>query len=472
MMLKKILSMGLALAFCGLASAGCAKGDSENKRTPITLPDYENMQSEPLMINGWLSPPPTTDAYREYKEAGFNYIFIMGQNAGAVGSEKMENALEVCDELGIKAFVDISRSLSAIDATIENYSKHPSFAGYNYDEPVIYRNTINMSDGIVDIAEKVKVMHKQYPTVEFLVNLNPSECVDLNWGTPKFTYAEYLDAQTTYINSIYKDSSLHNWLSCDSYPICNNQTSKHPYYLKTSWLQNLAYLAEIKRDSEVKLTTNFFIQSMPYGTPNGMYDRKPTYEDIRLQAYSLLAYGYDSISYFCYATPNAGGEFQDYQQAMIDRDGNKTDIYESGKAVNEELRSFEKVYRQFNSNWLGVCPVYGTNNTSEDEFYFNKSMDALANPLELKHLSGLKGFESDEDVIIGYMKDGSGNPGFMVVNYNDSSWNKKVNAKMNFGDYTQAQVYRRGKKSVVDLKNGILMLELEVGEGAFVIPCS
>ena len=73
MMLKKILSMGLALAFCGLASAGCAKGDSENKRTPITLPDYENMQSEPLMINGWLSPPPTTDAYREYKG---NKIFI------------------------------------------------------------------------------------------------------------------------------------------------------------------------------------------------------------------------------------------------------------------------------------------------------------------------------------------------------------------------------------------------------------
>ena len=36
MMLKKILSMGLALAFCGLASAGCAKGDSGNKRTPIT----------------------------------------------------------------------------------------------------------------------------------------------------------------------------------------------------------------------------------------------------------------------------------------------------------------------------------------------------------------------------------------------------------------------------------------------------
>ena len=99
-------------------------------------------------------------------------------------------------------------------------------------------------------------------------------------------------------------------------------------------------------------------------------------------------------------------------------------------------------------------------------------MDALANPLELKHLSELKGFETDEDVIIGYMKDGSGNPGFMVVNYNDTSRNKKVNAKMNFGDYTQAQVYRKGKKTVVDLKDGMLDVALDVGEGVFVIPCS
>ena len=466
-MVKRILGIGLALTFCVLAAAGCAKGDSGNKRTPVVLPDYESMQSEPLTLSGWVPPEATAEAYRDYKEAGFNYVFV-----GAIGSAETDKVLDICDKLGIKVFVNVYKDLAAMDVTVEKYSKHVSFAGYNFDEPVIYKNIINFNYGIIDIAEKMKPIHEKYPDVELLINLNPTESVDLNWGTPKFTYEEYLEAQTTYINSIYKDSSLHNWLSCDSYPICNNQTSKHPYYLKTSWLQNLAYLAETKRDCEFKLTTNFFIQAMAYGTPNGMYDRKPTYEDIRLQAYSLLAYGFDGISYFCYTTPPSGGEFQEYQYAMIGRDGNKTDIYESGKAVNEELRSFEKVYRQFNSGWLGVCPVYGTNNTSEDEFYFNKSMDALANPLELKHLSGLKGFESDEDVIIGYMKDGSGNPGFMVVNYNDSSWNKKVNAKMNFGDYTQAQVYRKGKKTVVDLKDGMLDVALDVGEGVFVIPCS
>ena len=73
---------------------------------------------------------------------------------------------------------------------------------------------------------------------------------------------------------------------------------------------------------------------------------------------------------------------------------------------------------------------------------------------------------------VGCAKGDSGNPGFMVVNYNDSSRNKKVNAKMNFGDYTQAQVYRKGKKTVVDLKDGMLDVALDVGEGVFVIPCS
>ena len=43
---------------------------------------------------------------------------------------------------------------------------------------------------------------------------------------------------------------------------------------------------------------------------------------------------------------------------------------------------------------------------------------------------------------------------------------------MNFGDYTQAQVYRKGKKTVVDLKDGMLDVALDVGEGVFVIPCS
>ena len=72
----------------------------------------------------------------------------------------------------------------------------------------------------------------------------------------------------------------------------------------------------------------------------------------------------------------------------------------------------------------------------------------------------------------GCAKGDSGNPGFMVVNYNDTSRNKKVNAKMDFGDYTQAQVYRKGKKTVVDLKDGMLDVALDVGEGVFVIPCS
>ena len=88
-MVKRILGIGLALTFCGLAAAGCAKGDSGNKRTPVVLPDYESMQSEPLTLSGWVPPEATTEAYRDYKEAGFNYVFV-----GAIGSAETDKVLD------------------------------------------------------------------------------------------------------------------------------------------------------------------------------------------------------------------------------------------------------------------------------------------------------------------------------------------------------------------------------------------
>ena len=51
----------------------------------------------------------------------------------------------------------------------------------------------------------MKPIHEKYPDVELLINLNPTESVDLNWGTPKFTYEEYLEAQKTYIAVLFKD---------------------------------------------------------------------------------------------------------------------------------------------------------------------------------------------------------------------------------------------------------------------------
>ncbi len=472
-----IISMLISSCVLGCAG-GCGTEGTSNEnpqstsdvKQEVVLPDYDAVKAESFGINAWYAPEVTLEAFREYKECGFDYIFLMGHYVGAVGSDRIEKALEYCDQLGLKAFVDVTKQLDILETVAEQYIKHSSFVGFNYDEPVIYKNTLTGSDGLVDIGPAVEKLHAKYPDVEFLVNLNPTTSTNLPWGTPSFTYEEYVEAQMQYINSVYDGADCNNWLSCDDYPLCYNDTIANPYYLKTTWLQNLEYLAVAKRDSEYSLQSNFFIQSMAYGTNSGLRNRQPTYEDIRLQMYTLLAFGYDSASYFCYATPSLGGEFGESQVALIDREGNKTPLYDASKKVNEEIRGLENTYMQFNDNWLGVCAVYGTNNLEKDEFYYNKTMDSMTKSISVDHLSGVGSVMSDEDIIIGHMKDSEGNSGFMIVNYNDTKQQKKVNGQMKFKAFTKAYVYQNGKKTLVDLTDNTLIFSLDIGEGIFVIP--
>lgn len=311
-----------------------------------------------IILTAWYPPTPTEENFRQYKECGFDRIFLLGEYVDGAGTPKMEKALEMCDKFGIKAFVDISGRLDLIEECIDEYMKHPSFEGFNYDEPVIYRNTLTKMDGIVDIAPVVEKMHKKYPTVEFLINLNPTTSVKLPWGTPPFTYEEYLEAQEKYINGIFDGSETTNWLSCDDYPICYDPETDRRF-LKDTWLRNVEYIAQAKKNSRYILKTNFFIQVMPYGVPANLHDRLPTYEDISLQAYTLLAFGFDSISYFCYAMPTAA-EFSERQYSMIDRSEQKTQTYFCGQKLNGILRKLNPIYKRLKNNWRGVILSMGS----------------------------------------------------------------------------------------------------------------
>ena len=68
------------------------------------------------------------------------------------------------------------------------------------------------------------------------------------------------------------------------------------------------------------------------------------------------------------------------------------------------------------------------------------------------------------------MKDKSGNPGFMVVNYNDTTYNKTSKVEIKFDSADKALVFIDGVKQDLTLTNNVLTLNLDVGEGVFVIP--
>ena len=179
------------------------------------------------------------------------------------------------------------------------------------------------------------------------------------------------------------------------------------------------------------------------------------------------------MSFFCYGTPPAvvDGEFTEEQVALVDRSGNKTELWTNSQKLISEVGGFSHTYMQFNDKWVGVLPLLGTNNTSKDDMYYNNSFDTMISPLSgAKRLKGVKSVEATEDSIVGYMQDKNGNPGYMVVNYNDTTENKESVVTFKFANYNKAYVYIDGVKKEETLKNNELTLDLGVGEGVFFIP--
>lgn len=470
------------------------------------MPNYAAHTTEPLVFNAWYAPSPELVRYQELAACGFSHIFLMGHWVGEnirldetnkpCFKEEMSKALALCEQVGVKAFVDVSDcALKGVDAesgkaailsVLNEYAQSPAFVGLCYDEPVVYVNNLNKRWGIVDLAPVVEAMQEQYPQAEFMVNLNPSTNLhpgwfsDIGWGEPAYTYEEYFDAQVQYINSQYAETDVNNWLSVDDYPLYVNGEER---YLKPTWLECVSYLAVRKRDEKMRLNTNFFIQSMPFERGANTRDRVPTYHDMRLQAYTLMAFGYDSISFFCYATPQPKGDFSEDQVALLDRNGNKTATYYDAQKLIGEIKQFSHTYMQFHRGWKGVYTVIGKNNALGTKPDFD-NLARVGDGVTTKHMQsavlsqewlckvGIECITATEDTLVGCMKDTWDNPAFMVVNYNETTHNKLDDVTIFFDTekYDKAWVYIDGIQTEVAIPSGKLTLNLGVGEGVFVIP--
>lgn len=466
------------------------------------MPNYDLHPAEELIFNAWFSPIVNREAFELYKDCGFSHIFLMGNNVGYIGLdssnkptflEKIDTALTYCDELGIKAYLDVSDCAlnghsasvgkNGVLAVLEQYKNHPSFVGTCYDEPVINTNTLNKRWGVVEMSPVVQAMATQYTAKEFMINSNPSTNCGYPWGTSAFTYEEYLEAHINSINTHYKNTTTKNWLSADDYPLYVDSAGNK--FLKEEWLECMAYLAVFKRDkTEMNLQTNFFLQSTPFESNRQfMRDRTPTYNDLRLQLYTLMAFGYDSLSFFTYGTPPAEGDFNQTQLGLVDREGNPTETYTNSKKVIKEIKTFANTYMHFNDGWVGAHTIIGSNNTANSRIDFN-NLNRIGNGTATKRMNsakpnntwfrqnGISYATATEDTVIGCMNDTWGNPGLMVVNYNDTSKNKSntVDVQFSAAKYNKAWVYIDGVQNEVQLTNGKLTLQLDVGEGVFVIP--
>lgn len=506
---KKFLCLTLALlmttsiAACGGAGGGTSSssgngggysssvggGDSSSSSRPadssITsqetprlengMPNYDAITGvEPLMLNSYFSPELDKQAFQTYKDCGFNWIMLGGDFW--FPSNSVETALGWCDELGINALVNVSGSETMMRQMAPTYKQYSSFKGYYFDEP--FMDMHGTKNGLIQLEGITQDLVSTHPDVSFSVNLNPTWFID-TFSQP-YTYEEYVNAMMEKINRQYQNanSRAYKWIGADDYPFWINGSTK---YLDDGWLEGLAYLAQAKKESDMdNVVSNFFIQAMPFGVGTKSRNRVMTYKEMKMQMYTLMAFGYDSMSFFCYASPPVvnGGEFTASQKGLVDREGNKTAAWTDAQKLMREVNKFQHTYMQFNDGWSGVYPVLGSSSSSSRSD-FNKlnnfAAENLGSPVirsMIMRLMGLTSVTSTRDALVGCFKDDYDNSGFVVVNYNDTDKNYTSSVDMQFDatKYSKAWVYIDGVQDEVQLASGKLTLQLDVGEGVFVIP--
>ena len=400
---------------------------------------YSGSETSDIQVNGWVAPESYSDDMLEkIAAAGLTSVSFAAAGTQHIAPADLSASKDIIKQYA-KYGINVYTVGGIADfASIGDFANYGNVLGLMLDEP--NKSQIDEIAAAVDTFNLANVGKKV-----LIVNLLPSYASAV---TSDFsTYSAYL--QYLYDNVLSK-LKCELWISVDRYPIVRD--AKGNPTLDSGWLGDVEAVATFAKANGLK--KNFFIQTMPYGSGgfNDSHDRTPTKEDITLQYYVLLAYGYDSISLFCLGTPAPDGTtFLDGQNAMINRNNETTDIYTAVKEVNEELNKFDFILNRF--SWDAA--VLKTN--------------SLLTSVQAKKI-GLKDISSTKNALFSHLVDKTrGREAYCVVNYNDTSLNYTNTITLTFSGETILTVIQNGGFRTVTSTSGKFTFTLGVGESIIVI---
>ena len=94
-------------------------------------------------------------------------------------------------------------------------------------------------------------------------------------------------------------------------------------------------------------------------------------------------------------------------------------------------------------------------------------LDGSENVISAKNMSEIT---STEDAFAGIFEDKAGREGYLVVNFTDPAKKRKNKVTLTLKNATRAIVVKEGKEEVKKIDGGKLELDLNEGDGVFVIP--
>lgn len=325
-------------------------------------------------------------------------------------------------------------------ALFSDYADSPAHIGDNgHDEP----NT----SAFGYLGEYCKRYRQALPGKVLFYNLFPAGPSSKLLGAA--SYGEYIDR---YVREVPTD-----YISVDVYPFFSFKPLRGiGLYLA---LKSYHTVAQACRNSG----RDFWIYIQTQGNWFSLLYAMTTYEQIRWQAYAVLAYGAKCIMQVAY-TPSWG----DKAYAMKEPDGTMTEQFLYAKRVNKELNALSPVYMRYRS--LGVRAINPRKNSSGMRralAYQKKSSDAGG----FFGLPDLCDVSAPKSALIGYFQENIGGAGaaLMVVDCaNIYSPGAAQTAQIALRTPRRVCVFRYGTLSYEENECLNISVSLGAGEGVFV----
>ena len=455
-MFKKILAVALALimTFC---IAGC------NIKGGANLPQYSQKEFE---ISGFWAPYEISEeSFSLYKDAGLNTLAMINhslektsENQFYLGSKRTMKALEMCKKVGLNAILNYNDWIATWSEDDENYYGDTPFSTFDLygdykdiisgvhicDEPsadhmILYSNKTLMDD-----------FKKVYPNASYIVNIIP-----ITAGASAYGYVTYQNLVDDYAEKIMSQFE-NSYISVDYYPFHKNVKDEDLYIFT-----NYQMIAETAKKYNAK--TNFILQS----STSAEFQDDLSEADMRWQVYSALAFGADTLQYYCYSVPKSFNEDGTvnymYDRCILNQDGTPSDLYYYIKEINSEIQSFASVILSY--DWDYSVGILGEKSTTR------RLGAAMYNEFENpKHYVGAT---ASRELLISRFTSEEYGEAYMFVNFADRD--DTNTAEVTFKDCKKVAIYGgedyAGTPQIIKLdENGKLTLELNYGEGVFIVP--
>jgi hypothetical protein len=276
----------------------------------------EKLKSEaemPIVAYAYIPETETSvERFLELKEAGINISLNVYSSIDA-----MEKALNTAQKVGIKMITGCPELKTETEKTVRRMMKHPALAAYYLaDEPVEKDFA-----GLGEWMKKVQAIDSKH---DCYINLLP------NWAgaLEGKSYRKYVES---FIEQVPVPI-----LSFDTYPI-RELADGRIVVMEDYWYENLEVIRDIAQKANLPIWE--FAMSVVHLHRDYLYP-VPTIAQLRLQMFSNLAYGAQTLQYFSYWTLNS----REFYQGAITIDGKRTDIYDRIKAVNLEIQNLSGVF--------------------------------------------------------------------------------------------------------------------------------